>query len=132
MQQLSISGPGTSIKASGSVNLKNASAPLGLNLNANANLGVLQDIDRDFYSSGTIAVNATVHGSFTEPLVNGRIELKNANVNYADAPNGLSNGNGVILLNGRNASIQNLTGESGGGKIVATGFVGLWRIGTKL
>ncbi len=124
VQQLSISGPGTSIKASGSVNLKNASAPLGLNLNANANLGVLQDVNRDFYSSGTVAVNATVHGSFTEPLVNGRIELKNANVNYVDAPNGLSNGNGVILLNGRNASIQNLTGESGGGKIAVTGFVG--------
>ncbi len=54
--------------------------------------------------------------AFRSPLVNGRIELKNANVNYATAPNGLSNGNGVILLNGTNATIQNLTGESGGGK----------------
>jgi translocation and assembly module TamB len=53
------------------------------------------------------------------------VELKNANVNYASAPNGLSNANGVILLNGTNASIQNLTAESGGGKIAVTGFVGL-------
>jgi len=65
-----------------------------------------------------------VHGNFSQPVVNGRIELKNANVNYADAPNGLSNGNGVILLNGTSASIQNLTGESGGGKIALAGFVG--------
>jgi len=32
--------------------------------------------------------------------------------------------NGVILLNGTNASIQNLTAESGGGKITLTGFAG--------
>jgi translocation and assembly module TamB len=124
VQQLHIEGPGTSIIASGAVNLKNPSAPLGLNLKANADLGVLQDVDRDFYSSGKVAVDATIHGSFAQPLLNGRVELKNANVNYAESPNGLSNGNGVILLNGTNATIQNLTGESGGGKITLAGFVG--------
>jgi translocation and assembly module TamB len=36
----------------------------------------------------------------------------------------LSNANGVILLNGTNATIQNLAGESGGGKIAVAGFVG--------
>jgi translocation and assembly module TamB len=87
-------------------------------------LGMLQDIDREFYSNGSIALAAAVRGNFSRPVVNGRIELKNANVNYADAPNGLSNGNGVILLNGTSASIQNLTGESGGGKIALAGFVG--------
>ncbi len=125
VQQLTMQGPSTSLNASGSVNFKNTSAPLRLQLDANMNLGMLQDIDRDFYSSGTIALNARVRGNFTQPLVNGRVELKNANVNYADAPNGLSNANGVILLNGTSASIQNLTGESGGGKIALTGFVGL-------
>jgi len=124
VQQLHLQGPSTSFNASGQVNFKNASSPLGLNLDANMDLGMLQDIDRDFYSNGSIALRAAVHGNFTQPVVNGRIELKNANVNYADAPNGLSNGNGVILLNGRSASIQNLTGESGGGKIALTGFVG--------
>lgn len=124
VKQFRIVGPGTTIGASGAVNLKNQTAPLGLNLNANADLGVLQDADRDFYSSGSIAMNATIHGSFAEPRVNGRVELKNANINYAEAPNGLSNANGVILLNGTNASIQNLTGESGGGKITLSGFVG--------
>ncbi|MGH9694282.1 MAG: translocation/assembly module TamB domain-containing protein, partial [Bryobacteraceae bacterium] len=41
------------------------------------------------------------------------------------APNGLSNANGVIVLNGTSASIQTLTAESGGGKITLAGFVGL-------
>ncbi len=124
VKQFRIAGPGTNIAMSGAVNLKNERAPLGLNIDANADLGILQDADRDFYSSGTVAMNATVHGSFAQPLVNGRVELKNANVSYAASPNGLANANGVILLNGTSASIQNLTGESGGGKIALAGFVG--------
>ena len=124
VQQLDIEGPRTTIKASGGMNLKDARSPLGLNVNADADLGVLQDINHDFYSSGAIALNAVVRGSLAQPLVNGKVELKNANVNYAASPNGLSNANGVILLNGTNATIQNLTGESGGGKIALTGFAG--------
>ncbi len=124
VQQFDVEGPRTTIKLSGGMNLKDARSPLGLNVNANADLGVLQDIDRDFYSSGAIALNAVVHGSLAQPLVNGKLELKNANVNYAESPNGLSNANGVVLLNGTNAAIQNLTGESGGGRIVLAGFFG--------
>ncbi|HEX4808900.1 MAG TPA: translocation/assembly module TamB domain-containing protein [Bryobacteraceae bacterium] len=125
IQQARLQGSDTSLNASGQVNLKNSSAPLNLALTANVNLGILQDLDRDIYSSGGIDLNARVRGSFAQPLLNGRVELKNANINMAEAPNGLSNGNGVILLNGTSATIQNLTGESGGGKVQATGFIGL-------
>ncbi|MBV9083047.1 MAG: hypothetical protein JOZ62_10245, partial [Acidobacteriaceae bacterium] len=125
IQQFRLEGPDTFLNASGTVNLKNETAPMNLKLDANVDLGILQDVDRDFYSSGNIAMNAAVHGTFAQPLVNGRIELKDANVNYAQAPNGLSHGNGVILLNGTGATIQSLTGESGGGKITVTGFAGL-------
>lgn len=125
LAQVHIEGRSTTFNADGSINFKNAKSPLHIDVNANADLGVLQDIDRDFYSSGQIAFTTAIRGSFAEPLVNGRLELKNANINYADLPNGLSNGNGVILLNGTSATIQNLTGESGGGKIAVTGFAGL-------
>lgn len=124
IKQLRIAGPGADIAASGAVSFKNQRAPLALNVDAKVDLGMLEDADRNFYSSGTVAMNAVVHGSFAQPLVNGRVELKNANLNYASAPNGLSNANGVILLNGTNATIENLTGESGGGKIALAGFVG--------
>lgn len=124
IKQFHLKGPGTTVDIAGGVNLKDERAPLGVTIAANADLGVLQDVDRDFYSSGAVAMNAVVRGTFAAPLVNGKVELKNANVNYADAPNGLSNANGVILLNGTNASIQNLTAESGGGKVSVGGFVG--------
>ena len=124
VQHFLITGPGTNVNVSGSVNWKNARAPLGITVKADADLGVLQDVDREFYSSGGLSVNATLRGTFAQPLVNGRVELKNANVNYAEAPNGLSNANGVILLNGTSASIEKLSGESGGGRIEVSGFVG--------
>lgn len=123
--QLHMEGRSSTLNAAGSINFKNQKAPLHIDVDANADLGVLQDIDRDFYSSGKIAFTTSIRGNFAQPLVNGRLELKNANINYADVPNGISNGNGVILLNGTSATIQNLTGESGGGKIAVTGFAGL-------
>ena len=125
VNQFRIHGPKTNVAAAGEIKLKDEEAPLGLNLTADADLGVLQDVSRDFFSSGNVALNATIHGTFNRPLVNGSVALKNVNINYAESPNGLSNGNGVILLNGNTATIQSLTGESGGGKINVTGFVGL-------
>ncbi|MGI8958823.1 MAG: translocation/assembly module TamB domain-containing protein [Bryobacteraceae bacterium] len=124
VQQFHMQGPSTALNASGEVNFKDANSPIDLNLDANMDLGVLQDVDRDFYSSGSITLQTALRGSFSQPVVNGRVELKNANVNYANAPNGLSDGNGVILLNGTSASIESLTGESGGGKVALAGFVG--------
>ena len=121
VQQLKISGPDTNITASGGINLKNGSNPLGLTLAANLNLGMLQDINREFYSSGLVTVDATVRGNFSKPLINGQVVLKGANVNYTESPNGLSNANGTILLNGTNATIQTLTAESGGGKLHSPG-----------
>lgn len=124
VQQLHIAGPGTNITAGGEINLKNGKNPMGLTLAANLDLGVLQDISRDFYSSGAVSMDATLHGTFSQPLINGQLVLKNANINYTKSPNGLSNANGVILLNGTNATIQTLTAESGGGKISVAGFIG--------
>ena len=124
VQQFKIQGEKTSLEAGGAISLKSANNALGVTVKGNADLGILQNVDRDFYSSGSILLDATMRGSFANPLVNGRVELKGANVNYAGASNGLSNGNGVILLNGTTATIQSLTGESGGGKITVAGFAG--------
>jgi translocation and assembly module TamB len=124
IEPLRMQGPRSYVTASGEIDLNNTNTPLKLAVDANADLSALQDMDHDFYSSGGIVLTAAVRGSFNKPVVNGRVELKNANVNYAASPNGLENGNGVILLNGSTATIQNLTGESGGGKISLTGFVG--------
>ncbi len=125
VQQFLLKGPSSTLQVSGRANLKDQVAPLNLQMKGHVDLGMVQDANRDFYSSGGLTLDAAVHGTFSQPLVNGSIVLKDANVNYALSPNGLSNANGVIQLNGTGATIQNLTAESGGGKVSVTGFAGL-------
>ncbi len=122
VERAHITGPETDIVLAGTAGLKTGEA-MNLSLKANTNLGLLQQMSRDVYSAGAVVVQASVRGTMNNPLVNGRMELKNASVNYIDFPNGVSNANGLILFNGKNATIQTLTAESGGGRLGASGFV---------
>ena len=123
VQSAHLAGPSTDIKLTGSVALNNAK-PLNLQLTASTDLGLLQDFDRDIYSNGAIALNTSVRGAYSNPQINGQAVLKNASFNMVSLPNGLSNANGTMLFSGSNATIRNLTGESGGGKVSFGGFVG--------
>jgi translocation and assembly module TamB len=118
-----LTGPDTDIEASGSASLKAQS--FDLKLSANANLALLQKFDRDITSSGSAILATTVRGTVREPLLNGRLDLHDGSINYADFPNGISKANGTVLFNGNSASIRDLSAESGGGKIALRGFVTL-------
>ncbi|MGI8743141.1 MAG: translocation/assembly module TamB domain-containing protein [Bryobacteraceae bacterium] len=123
VQSAHLTGPSTDVNMTGSIVLRDP-RPLNLQVNANTNLSLLQDFDRDIYSSGVVALNAGVRGSVARPIINGQMELKNASFNMVDLPNGLSNANGTIVFNGTSASVRNLTAESGGGKVTLSGFTG--------
>lgn len=123
-QSVHITGRSTDIAVTGGVNLAKGGA-LDLKVNANTDLGLLQNLSRDIYSAGSVTITTELRGNTSQPLANGRIELKNASINMTESPNGISNANGVILLNGTTASISNMTAESGGGKITLNGFAGM-------
>ncbi len=93
-----------------------------LDIAANTNIGLLQNFSQDIYSSGNVILSANVRGTMSKPLVNGRLELQNASVNYADFPNGLQNANGLVVFNGNTATVRNMTAQSGGGKVTLSGF----------
>jgi translocation and assembly module TamB len=59
----------------------------------------------------------TMRGPLAEPQVDGRVELHNASVYIRDLPNGVDQANGLILFDRSRATIQNLSGVSGGGSI---------------
>lgn len=124
VKQFKLRGPSTKVDVSGTVDLKDQNSPMHVQAGASVNLALLQDLSSEFYSSGMLTLDAAVHGSFSQPLVNGQIQLQNANVNDVNFSNGLSHGNGVILLTGTGAYIQKLTGQSGGGNVSVTGFAG--------
>jgi translocation and assembly module TamB len=122
IEQAHIVGPRTDIKLAGTADL-NERSPLNLTVAASTNLGILQNMVRGIYSEGDIILDAGVRGSFSQPLLTGKLVLRNASLNYIDFPNGIANANGLIVFNGTSATIQNLTAKSGGGDVSASGFV---------
>lgn len=116
-----ISGPSTNLAVSGTASILDAGA-MNLRVDGDVKLGVLQSLNPDIFSSGAVLLNASVTGSTAKPIINGKLQLQGASFNMVDLPNGISNANGVVSFNGTEAVIQNLTGETGGGKVSVSGF----------
>jgi translocation and assembly module TamB len=121
-------GAATDFSLTGKIALQQRS-PLDLHGSGRVDLALLHDLNRDFTSAGSVAVDVTVRGPLDSPQINGRTEFQKASFNIEGVPNGISNANGVIMFtgdknNGTRATIQNFTGETGGGKVELTGFAG--------
>jgi len=97
---------------------------LDLRVSGRVDLAILRELSHDLNASGTLAAEATVRGPFDAPQVNGRMEIHDAAMDLAGLPNGLSRASGVVLFTGDRATIQSLSGETGGGKIEISGFAG--------
>lgn len=121
IQSAHLVGRSTDVTVAGRVLLQQKNS-LDLRVNGQADLALLHDFDSEMTSSGKVNVDAGVRGAVDMPQVTGRLEVQNAALSYTDVPNGLANANGLILFSGDRATIQNLTGETGGGKVQLTGF----------
>lgn len=118
-----IAGPSTNLAVTGTASIVDAGA-LNLRVDGNVKLEVLEALNPDIFSSGGVLLNASVTGSTAKPVINGRLQLQNASFNMVDLPNGISKANGAVSFNGTEAVIQNITGETGGGKVTLSGFAG--------
>jgi translocation and assembly module TamB len=114
-------GSGTDFRVSGKLSLGAAGA-LGLHAAGRIDLSALQTLDADVTSSGTAIADATVRGSLSDPRIDGGLQIEKASFNIAGVPNGITNANGAILFSGDRATIQKFEGESGGGRVIVTGF----------
>jgi translocation and assembly module TamB len=123
-----LTGEATDFSITGKVSLQQKS-PFDLRGSGRVDLALLHDFNRDFNSSGTVLVDATVRGALDAPQVNGHMEFQKAAFNIEGVPNGISNASGVLVFtgdkgNGTRATIQSFSGETGGGKIELNGFAG--------
>ena len=114
----------TSLEATGGVPF-DPQSPADLAVRGSVNLAILQLYNPDLLARGNAVVQATVKGSLRDPQLNGRMELKNASLYLADLPNGIDNAEGSIVFDRNRATIEKLTAETGGGKILFSGFVEL-------
>jgi translocation and assembly module TamB len=117
-------GPQTDVELGGSIAL-NQQAPLDLRIHGNVNLALAKAFNPDLAATGELVVNASVRGSYDSPAFSGRAELQKADFHYTDFVNGVTNVTGAFIFSGTRATIEKLTGESGGGKVEATGFLSL-------
>jgi len=123
VRNFKVVGPYTDLTVSGTASIDNAKS-INLKANGNVKLEMLEAFDTDIISSGAVTLNAAMTGTTSRPAVNGRLQLRNASFNMLSLPNGLSDANGAINFNGTEAVIENLTGQTGGGKVTLAGSVG--------
>jgi translocation and assembly module TamB len=123
LQRADFTGPATNISLAGGIDL---TAPVTLDIRANGAIGLaaIETLDPSLSASGRVLLDATARGPLTNPAVNGTLQLERASMTSEDWPAGFSNVSGIIQFSGRQAVIQNIAGEAGGGKFGIKGMVG--------
>jgi translocation and assembly module TamB len=114
-----LAGSQTDLQATGTIPLNGQ--PVNVALKGNLDLAILQKFNRSITSAGQIVLDASVRGTFRQPLLNGQIELRGSSFAYSEFPTGLWKANGFVLLSGNSAVIRNLSAEAGGGRVTLTG-----------
>jgi translocation and assembly module TamB len=120
IESFHLAGGGTDFAAHGRAHLTGA-REMDLNLNGSVDMALLQSFSPKILSRGTLAVDLSASGRMTNPVLQGRVDVKNTFVNYSDFPSGLSDLNGVLLFDQNQIQIQKLTGTTGGGTVSLTG-----------
>jgi translocation and assembly module TamB len=120
LQNARFAGPSMQLAIAGTAPITQGK-PIDLTVNGNVDLKLLEAFDTDVLSEGSVALNGRATGTISDPRITGRAEVKNVSLHVADAPNGISDANGAILLNGKSATIQTLTARIGGGETSFTG-----------
>jgi translocation and assembly module TamB len=122
VRSFQISGKDTDIDVTGSIPLTLGRA-MDLRADGSVNLKIFQLADPNVMSNGISAIHASFGGTYGEPTINGRLELKNSSFFLNNVPNGLSDVNGTLRFDGNRATIEKLTAHSGGGDLSMAGFV---------
>jgi translocation and assembly module TamB len=117
-------GLDTNVEASGRIDLSTRYNAYDIRFRGGINLAILRNLDPNLTASGESTLDASIRGPRSQPEVYGRLDLKKASLYLSDVPNGLDNVNGVVFLFRDRATIENLTAETGGGKLTLNGFVG--------
>jgi translocation and assembly module TamB len=117
-----LSARDTNLEVSGGVPF-DPSGSADLAVRGSVNLVILQLLNPDLLAKGNASVQAGLRGSIRDPQLTGRMDLKNASLYLNDLPNGADNVNGSVIFDRNRATIEKLTGETGGGTISLRGFL---------
>jgi translocation and assembly module TamB len=94
---------------------------LDIGLDGSVNMTLLQSLNPKILARGALGVNLNASGTLSQPVLQGRLAVKNTFVSHNDFPSGLSDLNGVLLFDRNRFQIENLSGTTGGGTVALTG-----------
>ena len=120
IENLHLAGSGTDFAAHGRAHLSGLQE-LDLRVDGSVNLTLLQSLSPKILARGNVGVNLTASGTISDPVLQGRIEVKDTFVSHNDFPSGLSDLNGVLIFDRNRFQIEKLSGTTGGGTITLTG-----------
>ncbi len=120
VENFHFAGSGTDFTAHGRAHLTDAQE-LDLRLDGSVNMTLWQSLDPKILARGILGVNLNAGGTLSQPVLQGRLEVKNTFVSHNDFPSGLSDLNGVLLFDRNRIQIESLSGTTGGGAVALTG-----------
>ncbi len=120
IENLHLAGSGTDFTAHGRAHLSGLQE-LDLRVDGSINLTLLQSLSPKILARGNVGVNLTATGTLSDPILQGRLEVKDTFVSHNDFPSGLSDLNGVLIFDRNRFQIEKLSGSTGGGTIALTG-----------
>ena len=120
LTNLHIVGEDTDFSAHGQAHLDQGGA-LALTVAGHVNLLLVHTISPQTHASGVVAMNGTVGGTWAQPQLDGRLTLQDASVAEEDFPIAFDRINGSLRFTGNELHIEQLTAETGGGRLSVTG-----------
>jgi translocation and assembly module TamB len=125
VRSLKLQGNETSVVIAGSVPYlgKNAGEASNLKVAGSVNLRIFHMFDPNVESSGTSTIAASIGGTLLDPRVDGTLAIQDGSFFVGSFSNGLTAVNGTVVFNRNRATLQKMTGKSGGGDMSLGGFV---------
>jgi len=120
IENFHLAGSGTDFTAHGRAHLAGAQE-LDVGLDGTINMALFQSLNPKILARGTLGVSLSATGSMQDPVLQGRLDVKNTFISHNDFPSGLSDLNGVLVFDRNRVQIQNLSGTTGGGTIALSG-----------
>jgi translocation and assembly module TamB len=120
LESLHLTGSGTDFTAHGTANL---AQPRDIDFHAEGtvNMSLLETLNPKVSARGILALKLDANGTVAEPVLEGRIDVKDTFLGHNDFPSGLSDLNGVLLFDRNRIQIESLRGTTGGGSVALTG-----------
>ena len=120
LQRITIRGTETELQIQGTVPMY-GTAPSSIMAVGTVNLALVQAVNPNVTSSGQIRFDINSYGKTTNPNVEGRIQIINANFASGTAPLGMQDGNGVLTLRPDRLEITQFRAMVGGGPLTLHG-----------